>query len=79
MNDAAQSRCPRDSQEVGPRQGTDNESPTAEAKQRLNIETNCIRQEQGFSHRVGKRRNYPSRGTRRRRVNKIRKLQESRT
>lgn len=43
LNDAVLSRCPRDSQEVGPRQGTGNESPTAEAKQGLSIETNCLR------------------------------------
>lgn len=43
LNDAAHSRCPRDSQEVGLRQGTGNESPTAGAKQGLNIETNCLR------------------------------------
>lgn len=33
LNDAVHSRCPRDSQEVGLRQGMGNESPTAEAKQ----------------------------------------------
>lgn len=62
LNDAAQSRCPRNSQEVGPRQGAENESLTAKAKQGLNVETNHIKQEQGQS-RVGKRRSHPSRET----------------
>lgn len=43
LNDAVHSRCPRHSQEVGLRQGTGNESATAEAKQGLNIERNCLR------------------------------------
>jgi len=62
LNDAAQSRCPRDSQEAGPRQGAENESPTAKAKQRLNTETSHVRGEQGQS-RVGKIRSHLSRET----------------
>lgn len=40
----------------------ENDSPTDEAKQRLDVETNFIRREQGQS-RVEKKRSHPSRET----------------